>query len=153
MNAVVLQCARVRKGKTVSEPIRVSFADAFPAQLPTLTIESEYRPAKDDYRCTEVYSVEEFPCSGDFDGRGFRLKKRSSGDTRDVFLHRNGQEMLCDCNGFSRWNYCKHCEAVRHLVAVDAIADPLHRPEYDLPEYPWPEGCDPFVDDVYVEGF
>lgn len=148
MNAIILRCERVRKGNPFSEQIRVSYSDDFPAPLPTLTIESDYKPTLDVYRCTETYSVSEFPCSGDFDGRGFRLVKQSTGDTRDVFLHRNGQDMLCDCEGFVRYGYCKHCDAMRHVIKVNLIDDPHEYNFDDLPVWPLPEGEDPFTDDV-----
>lgn len=148
MSSFLLQCQRIRKSKPFTEQLRLTYRDEHPDPLPLLTIESDYKPTLDAYRCTETYTIDEFPCSGEFDGRGFRLKKQSTGDTRDVFLHHNGQDMLCDCEGFTRFGYCKHCDCMRQVVRMQLLADPQAFPLDDFPVWPCPEGSDPFADEV-----
>lgn len=143
MSTFVVDVPSTIKGRASTTPIRVTHREEGPDHLSFLVIESEYSRRDDTFRKTDCYEVEEFACTGDFDGRGFRLRKGV--DVYDVFLARNGQDHTCDCRGFCAHGHCKHVEAVKASVAE--IPNPLHRPEYDLPPFPYP-GFDPFVDEV-----
>ena len=150
MNTVLVVVPCDCKGKKQSS-LRLTVRDEYPQPLPILTIESDYRHRGDEYRSAENYTIEEFPCSGDFYGRGFRLRKESDQAVYDVFVpHRGVDELRCDCLGFERHGHCKHTQAMQEIVAQDVLPDPLKRPLDVLPIWPC-IGGDPFVDDMDKE--
>lgn len=80
-------------------------------------------------RTTEVrYYVEMI--ESDFGGNAYRLVKhvedRKEGEehTYDVLLDAEGEggeiHDTCDCWGYTRWQHCKHVDAVRHFLNEDA---------------------------------
>jgi hypothetical protein len=66
-----------------------------------------------------TYTVSEFAV--DWDGRGFHLKKLTTGtdpseEAYSCFVARNGQDRRCECKGFERWANCKHLAALIDLI-------------------------------------
>jgi hypothetical protein len=65
----------------------------------------------------DQYYVLERPC--DFNGRSFCLAKITQGTDKsavsyNVFI---GEPYnTCDCKGYTRFRYCKHCTALRDLI-------------------------------------
>lgn len=157
MATFLFACPCVRKGVLTVHNLKVEYRDQHPDPLPTLTISTDYKPTLEVYRDIESYTVCEFLPDRGFDGRAVRLTKISDGDTRDVFIARNGQDNLCDCYGFVAHGRCKHEAVIRELMDNGTIPHPLHRPDSEhLPEYLedfpiYPGAYDPFVDESPTE--
>jgi|HubBroStandDraft_2_1064218.scaffolds.fasta_scaffold510287_2 hypothetical protein len=52
-------------------------------------------------------------------GTAYRLVNEESGEIYDVML--DGEDATCQCLGFLRHRFCKHCRALRALVKEGAL--------------------------------
>jgi hypothetical protein len=72
--------------------------------LPTLTVKGTERS----------YALFTLPC--DF-GRGWRMVKEADGECYDLHTdNRFPGAVECECQGYLRWQHCKHSDAVMALV-------------------------------------
>ena len=137
MSTILLDAPRVRNGQPATTELVVRWQDDAPGLLPILVILSNYSVRKFKYRDRDVYHVEEVPCGGAFDGRGFILERTDEAiaadgpdadQTYEVFVSRNGQDDTCSCKGFVAHSRCKHRDALRSLIEAGEIPDPRDRP-------------------------
>lgn len=78
----------------------------------------------DDYKISPIHT--------DWDGVAYRLDKSDNKSHYNLFCARNGQDNLCDCNGFEAHGHCKHMDAMLELLNRGLLED-LGRPKSDWP--------------------
>lgn len=127
----IIQADRVRAGEPVGREIIASLQDNG-SPLPVLILFSDWSERKRDWRTRDLYEVEEIPTG--IDGRAFLLHRDSAAIAKDgpdaddrygVFVHRNGQDHLCECIGFARHGRCKHVDALRRLIEDGHLEHPM----------------------------
>lgn len=132
---------RIAKGQDSAEPMSVLWGDHYPNALPMMSIAYHWSERKQEFSTIDVYTVEEFPCAGEFRGRGFRCVKVgryakgkheavTGAEPTDTYIDDDAQRHLCDCRGFGHHNRCKHVDALRWLVESGTIPHP-HDHAYD----------------------
>lgn len=155
-----LTCERVRDGRPFSTTFQLCYLDRHPSLgLAELAILSDWQPRLKRYRLLDSFTVEEIPTG--LDGRAFLLHRSDLAIAADaeagidpiderygVLVARNGQDNHCECRGFQANCYCKHLDAMRHLVEGGLIDDPRldPRPEPEWTEQDWAELARPFDD-------
>lgn len=113
------------KGVETSKEICVTYKDVSPACLPELVIAGQWSKRRDDWTEHDRYEVEEI--ANGMDGRSFHLRKEDD-EQYGVLICRNGQDSLCECDGFARYGRCKHLAAMTWLLEGGHIDHPLLRP-------------------------
>jgi hypothetical protein len=118
----IIDAQRIRDGAPVPRKLMASLEhDGSP--LPFLILFSDWSERQGDWRRRDLYQIEEIPAG--IDGRAFLLHRAPAAIARDgphadsrygVFVHRNGQDQLCECKGFARYGRCKHVDALRRLI-------------------------------------
>ena len=115
--------------------------------LPILILFADWSERQRDWRSRDLYQVEEIPTG--IDGRAFLLHRDPAAIAQDgpdadrcygVFVHRNGQDHLCECKGFASHGRCKHVDALRGLIETGRLEHPMAGAP--APEWPSPEQVD-----------
>ncbi len=67
-----------------------------------------------DYLLTEIPAVAF--------GRGFKVEKIGFGCDESVYhVNIDGDKRTCECEGFLRWNHCKHSDGLAALIAAGRL--------------------------------
>ena len=55
-------------------------------------------------------------------GRGFQVEKIGFGCDDSVYhVHIDGEKRSCECEGFLRWNHCKHADGLAKLIEMGRL--------------------------------
>lgn len=118
MNIICVPVRRMKKGQKTCKTMAVTYDRNIDGDLPRMTIE------KTEYVVEDIVAGSEFGV-----GRAFLLNKLDpeNPECYSVFVSTNpdGIGDFCDCIGFGKGGYCKHCDVLRHLVTEGVIDDPL----------------------------
>lgn len=109
----------------------------------TRLVDVVYQPAVEEQPAVMTidetrYTVEESIFDAEFGvGRAFNLVKLDpkAPEQYSVFVSTNPEGVgdHCDCLGFAKGEYCKHCDVLRHLITRAIIDDPRSG-EWEEPE-------------------